>query len=643
MRRNFNSIEKFVLAEKSEWKCSICGCELPDDWHADHIKPVSKGGRTWLPNGQATCPSCNLKKGNSMEINWDEIKKLRKWQEKALAKHQELRSGSPNKTDYLYQATPGAGKTRLTIEILLYEKQRGAKPFIVIVSPSKALTIQWAEDMSRYGFNITEDYTSKREDTDGWSITYQAVLSQATTLHSLVNSRHVIIVFDEIHHLSDKNIWGAHNTFAFKGAALRIGLTGTPFRSDNRQIAFVTYKDGVCAPDFKLTYAEALSYKDDEKMVRSISFPYFEGHMSWVSENGVIDADFETDLDDDKEEANRLRTALNPNKGYFQEMCRHADDKLNEIRANGFKRAAGIIFCLDQSHARTVAAYIERLTGETACLVISSEEDSIQRLEAFKTSTGKWLVCVGMVAEGVDIPRAIVGVYATNITTLSHFWQVVFRIGRYINDGITENSVAYMYLPKHKVFIDYAENILKEIEDYIDSIETADIPEPGGLLDDTKIRLRDSVYMALFSTGAFEGQIFDGDHYPVEFLATVAEVKDEDPALALVDLALLAKAISRYTEKKQTKQQPAKPQKSYDKRIKDLRDEITPIVESLAGRFSRQYRKNMDDCIVGINAFLKNRFGARNDLSESLLTEQKNLLVEKIHDLSWWKRNIYVQ
>jgi len=43
-------------------KCNGKKCEW-DNWHADHIKPWSKGGRTIVSNGQVACPECNLAKG----------------------------------------------------------------------------------------------------------------------------------------------------------------------------------------------------------------------------------------------------------------------------------------------------------------------------------------------------------------------------------------------------------------------------------------------------------------------------------------------------------------------------------------------------------------------------------------------------
>lgn len=44
-------------------KCQICGCELPKNWHADHIEAWAKTGFTNVHEMQALCPACNLKKG----------------------------------------------------------------------------------------------------------------------------------------------------------------------------------------------------------------------------------------------------------------------------------------------------------------------------------------------------------------------------------------------------------------------------------------------------------------------------------------------------------------------------------------------------------------------------------------------------
>jgi len=53
-----------ILWLQAEGKCQICGYQLEDGWHADHIEPYSKTKRTNLYEMQALCPTCNLKKSN---------------------------------------------------------------------------------------------------------------------------------------------------------------------------------------------------------------------------------------------------------------------------------------------------------------------------------------------------------------------------------------------------------------------------------------------------------------------------------------------------------------------------------------------------------------------------------------------------
>ena len=49
------------ILSKFMWLCKV---KLSKDFHADHIIPFSRSGKTILKNGWALCPKCNLKKGN---------------------------------------------------------------------------------------------------------------------------------------------------------------------------------------------------------------------------------------------------------------------------------------------------------------------------------------------------------------------------------------------------------------------------------------------------------------------------------------------------------------------------------------------------------------------------------------------------
>ena len=61
--RRFRDSTRVALFLAARGHCSSCGVPLRPGWHADHVEPVSAGGTTEPPNGQALCPRCNLVKG----------------------------------------------------------------------------------------------------------------------------------------------------------------------------------------------------------------------------------------------------------------------------------------------------------------------------------------------------------------------------------------------------------------------------------------------------------------------------------------------------------------------------------------------------------------------------------------------------
>jgi HNH endonuclease len=85
-RRGFSPAQRRVLAFVSGGVCSRCGKQLPEQFHADHVLPWSRGGRTITTNGAALCPRCNLIKGNRITMPKLPTFTPRAWQTACLDK-----------------------------------------------------------------------------------------------------------------------------------------------------------------------------------------------------------------------------------------------------------------------------------------------------------------------------------------------------------------------------------------------------------------------------------------------------------------------------------------------------------------------------------------------------------------------------
>lgn len=115
-RRRFTKRQKIDLYLASGGLCEICQQPLPPVFHADHIKPYSKGGITDVINGQATCPKCNLRKGDKEMSDFKNIFPLpdnfqaRTWQSEFFDSYTR-KCISGRDSNFLLEACPAAGKT----------------------------------------------------------------------------------------------------------------------------------------------------------------------------------------------------------------------------------------------------------------------------------------------------------------------------------------------------------------------------------------------------------------------------------------------------------------------------------------------------------------------------------------------------
>ncbi|HTO01353.1 MAG TPA: DEAD/DEAH box helicase [Microthrixaceae bacterium] len=364
--------------------------------------------------------------------------RLRPWQSEAL---DELSLKASR--DFLAVATPGAGKTTFALAAAVQDLVENPGRRLLVVAPTQHLKVQWADAAARFGLHLEPDWSTRDgslpSDMHGVVTTYQQVATSAAALAPLAAG--AFVIFDEIHHAADDRSWGTAVQEAFGGAAMRLSLSGTPFRSDTSAIPFIDYHLDEARADYEYGYGEALA---DGGVVRPVYFPRINGFMEWVSPAGdVVAATFEDELP--RELANqRLRTALSLEGEWLPTVVEQAHDRLMDLRRS-HPEAGGLIIASDQTHALQIAELLERRHRVTAVVAVSDDPQASSKIAAFAAGEQPWIVAVRMVSEGVDIPRLRIAVFATTTTTELFFRQAVGRVVRWTR-GVPRQK-AFFFLP----------------------------------------------------------------------------------------------------------------------------------------------------------------------------------------------------
>ncbi|WP_372240414.1 DEAD/DEAH box helicase, partial [Pseudomonas sp. JG-B] len=103
----------------------------------------------------------------------------------------------------------------------------------------------------------------------------------------------------------------------------------------------------------------------------------------------------------------------------YEELLRHDEvieqlldlgcSKLEELRQIK-PDAAGLVVATDIEHAQQIAQALGT-RGEGCRIVTNKTPDAQQVINAFRHGTCRWIVAVGMISEGTDIPRLQVCCY----------------------------------------------------------------------------------------------------------------------------------------------------------------------------------------------------------------------------------------
>jgi superfamily II DNA or RNA helicase len=445
-------------------------------------------------------------------VNHDLLSSLRNWQLEAYREY-----FRPVRRDFLLVATPGSGKTAWALTVAAELLARREIAAITVVTPTEHLKHQWAQAARGLRIALDPAYRNAQgrasADYTGVAVTYAQVAAHPALHRQRTQNRPTLVIFDEIHHAGDALSWGEAIREAFEPARRRVGLTGTPFRSDANPIPFVTYAPGAdgssrsCA-DYVYGYGPAL----DDGVVRPVIFLAYSGEMRWRTRagdeiTGTLGAPMTAE-----QLAQAWRTALDPEGEWVTRVLEAADRRLTEVR-RGMPDAAGLVIAGDHADARAYAALLRRVTGTRPVVVLSDDRRASKKIAQFALSGERWMVAVRMVSEGVDIPRLAVGVYATSIGTALFFAQAVGRFVRVRRRGET----ASVFLPSIPSLLGYAAELEAE-RDHVLGRRDDDAAEQDALAAaerqrDTPDELGEAPFTALQASAHFDRALYDGGEF----------------------------------------------------------------------------------------------------------------------------------
>jgi superfamily II DNA or RNA helicase len=515
---------------------------------------------------------------------------LRGWQRRALVRYL---TAKPR--DFLAVATPGAGKTAFALRIVVELLAEGTVETVTVVVPTEHLKNQWAQAAARLGIALDPKFSNSNSRTSreyhGVVVTYAQVASHPTRHRVRTENRKTLVVFDEIHHGGDAKSWGDAIREAFDDATRRLALTGTPFRSDDSAIPFVTYETGPdgfarSRADHTYGYAEALA----DGVVRPVMFMAYSGEARWRDSAGEEHAARLGEPLTAEQTARAWKTALNPAGEWMPAVIAAADTRLRGLREH-VPDAGGMIIASDQTAARAYAELLRMITGEAPTVVLSDDKGSSERISKFAAGTSRWLVAVRMVSEGVDVPRLAVGVYATSASTPLFFAQAIGRFVRSRRPGET----ASIFLPSVPNLLLLASEMEAQRNHVLGKPhrETLDDPLEAELAKQNRDEPDDleNKIEYLGADAELDQVIFDGASFGTATPAGSDEEADYLGIPGLLDAASMRDLLRRRQEEQLTKRTASgeTPRISTHGQLRELRSQLNALVSVAHHRTGRSH------------------------------------------------------
>jgi len=334
--------------------------------------------------------------------------------------------------------------------------EKGNIDLVVCLSPSIIVSEDFKSEL--------ELQTGKRLDgklgSSGCSLTYQAMLSLGSEFWTLLSEFRVLVIFDEIHHcagngIQNANAWGERIISQIQGKAhFTLALTGTPWRSDSIPIVLAHYSEN---RHIYCDYSYGLSKAITDRVCRTPRLSLIDNDQIIFKQGNELRS--YTSFSELLEQTDCCYQSLVENEDLMTYMIGKANKKLRQLRKH-IPDAGGLIVATSVAHARQIHRLLEVKFNEIADIATYLEDDAISIIQNYKQSSTKWIISVGMISEGTNLPRLHVCCHLTRIKTELYFRQILGRILR-VNDPVAGEG--FLYMPAEPTLTEFAHRVAEDV------------------------------------------------------------------------------------------------------------------------------------------------------------------------------------
>ncbi|MEZ8850862.1 DEAD/DEAH box helicase [Vibrio cyclitrophicus] len=380
---------------------------------------------------------------------------LRQWQvecsENALQKFRE------NRQHFFCQATPGSGKTVLAATVASRLLNDDMVDLVLCFSPSLTVSSGIKKTFSQT-LNCT---FNGGLGSIGQSLTYQSIQFLNDEFWETLRNHRVFVVFDEIHHcsgteLENANVWGQQVLTKIQGlATYTLAMSGTPWRSDSLPIVMGEYSDpdGQLLVDFQYTLKQAI----DDGVCRAPNIVLVDNEQLSVCSSEKVES-FSSILEMLKQTKASYQSVIH-NQEAMEYLLGLGCDRLAKVRIDA-SNAGGLVVAASVQHAQAIKDILSLKFGQTVSIVTYRHEEPLAEIDRYRQSDSQWIVSVGMISEGTDIPRLQVCCHMSSVKTELYFRQVLGRILR-IDSSMAQQAWLFTFAEQN--LIQFAERIEDDI------------------------------------------------------------------------------------------------------------------------------------------------------------------------------------